>query len=306
VKRAGIRAFVSYSHRDERFREHLASHLAILKRQGLIELWHDRIIAPGEHLYDAIDAHLEQSELVLLLISSDFLASDYCYAEEMRRALVRHERGLTRVIPIIVRPVDWGGAPFASLKALPKDGKAVTSWSNRDEAFRDVAVGIRAAIEDLIAASIVPKDKPQPSLAEVGVQGYQATIVQVGGVGSRLATKTAWLLTEHGYLDAERYITHYFNSAGDVMWVSCPDGFRIISATSPTENKVFRMSGDSADLPYGLLITEQVRNVIVVTCERAEDTTVNEPRVIGTLCPTCNAPMAAFQKYCSQCGTYAK
>jgi hypothetical protein len=254
----------------------------------------NRVIAPGEHLYDEIDTHLEVAKIVLLLVSSDFIASDYCYAEEMRRALLRHERGLARVIPIIVRPVDWKGAPFASLKMLPKDGKAATSWSNRDEAFRDIAVGIRTAIEELLAAPIVSIETPQPS-SDLRIQAYQASVVQVGGIGSRLATKTAWLLAEHGYLDAERYVTHYFNGAGDVMWVSGPEGFRIVSATSPTGNDVFRMSGESADLPYGLLITEQVRNIIVITCERAEEPSVNTPRATGAACPKCSAPMAAFQ-----------
>ena len=77
---------------------------------------------------DAIDEHLEAADVVLLLISADFLASDYCYDTEMKRALEKHKAGKARVIPIIIRPVDWKGAPFGELQALPKNAKAVTSW----------------------------------------------------------------------------------------------------------------------------------------------------------------------------------
>ena len=75
---SGVKAFISYSHRDERFRQNLESHLSILRRLGVIDVWHDRVIKPGSELDDSIDTNLEQSELVILLISADFLASDYC------------------------------------------------------------------------------------------------------------------------------------------------------------------------------------------------------------------------------------
>lgn len=146
---AAIEVFFSYAHEDEALRDKLASHLKLLERQGVIQAWHDRQILPGAEWKGQLDSHLETAQLILLLISSDFLASDYCYDIEMKRALERHEAGAARVIPIILRPVDWKSSPFSKLQALPKDGKAVTSWSNSDEAFVDIARGIRSVVETI-------------------------------------------------------------------------------------------------------------------------------------------------------------
>jgi hypothetical protein len=147
-----VRLFYSYSHKDERMHAKLETHLALLQRQGVIESWHDRKITAGQEWKDSIDQHLESADVVLLLVSADFLQSDYCYEKEMQRALARHDAGEARVIPIILRPVDWTGAPFAKLQALPKDGKAITRWKNRDEAWEDVAKGIRKAVEELVTS----------------------------------------------------------------------------------------------------------------------------------------------------------
>jgi hypothetical protein len=83
-------------------------------------------------------------------VSADFLASDYCYDIEVQRAMARHELGEARVIPIILRAVDWYSAPFGKLQALPKDGHPVTSWSNHDEAFLDVTRGIRVVAQEMV------------------------------------------------------------------------------------------------------------------------------------------------------------
>ena len=155
-----IEVFFSYSHKDEELRNELKKHLSILKRQGVITGWHDRRIGAGKEWEGEIDAHLNTAYIILLLISSDFLASDYCYDVEMKRAMERHEAGEARVIPIILRSCDWRGAPFGKLQALPKDTKPVTSWTNQDEAFTDVARGIRAAVEDLAGLSVGP---PSPT-----------------------------------------------------------------------------------------------------------------------------------------------
>ena len=144
-----IRVFYSYSHRDESFREELETHLSLLKRQGVIEAWHDRKITAGQEWANAIDHNLKAAHVILLLVSADFLASDYCYDIEMKAALKRHDDGEACVVPIITRPVDWSGALFGKLQALPKDATAVTLWQNRDEAWRNVAQGIRRAVEEL-------------------------------------------------------------------------------------------------------------------------------------------------------------
>jgi hypothetical protein len=144
-----IEVFFSYSHRDEALRDELATHLRLLERQGIIAGWHDRRIAPGGEWAGAIDARLQSARIILLLVSADFLASDYCYDVEVQQAMGRHDAGEARVIPVILRPVDWHSAPFGRLQALPKDGRPVTSWPTHDDAFLDVARGIRAVAEEL-------------------------------------------------------------------------------------------------------------------------------------------------------------
>ncbi len=127
-----VRIFYSYSHRDEDLRDELEKHLALLKRQGIILNWYDRKISPGERWEGAIDSNLATADIILLLVSADFLASDYCYDIEMKLALEHHKNGDATVIPIILRPVDWAEAPFSKLQALPMDGRPVTSWANLD------------------------------------------------------------------------------------------------------------------------------------------------------------------------------
>ncbi len=144
-----IEIFYSYSHKDERLRDELDTHLSLLRRQKLITGWYDRAIEGGEELDGEIAEHLNSAPIILLLVSPAFMASDYCYEKEMMRAMERHEAKQARVIPIILRPCEWHQAPFGKLKALPKDGKPVVSWSNHDEAFLDVAKGIRAVANSL-------------------------------------------------------------------------------------------------------------------------------------------------------------
>jgi hypothetical protein len=142
-----VRLFYSYSHKDEKLREKLEEHLSLLHRQGIIAGWHDRKIGVGEEWKGAIDKNLEEAQIILSLVSSSFLATDYCDDVEMKRALERHDKGEATIIPVILRPCDWHKAPFGKLQALPKDAKAVTSWRNRDEAWTDVALGIRRAVD---------------------------------------------------------------------------------------------------------------------------------------------------------------
>ncbi|QDT42653.1 hypothetical protein Pan241w_27400 [Gimesia alba] len=140
--------FYSYSHEDEELRNELEKHLSLLKHQGIIREWHDRQILGGEEWKYEIDENLENADIILLLISASFHASDYCYTKEMDRALERHDAGEAVVIPVILRDCDWHSALYGKLQALPKDGKPITgpAWHNRDEAFTDVARGIRAVV----------------------------------------------------------------------------------------------------------------------------------------------------------------
>ena len=122
-----------------------------MKKQGFISSWHDHKIIAGTEWVGEIDAHLNTAQIILLLISADFLASTYCYDIEVKRAMERHNAGEARVIPIILRHCDWHHAPFGKLQALPTDGKPVESrnWHDKDEAFYDITQGIRKAVEDL-------------------------------------------------------------------------------------------------------------------------------------------------------------
>ncbi len=144
-----IEVFFSYAHEDEDLRDELAKHLTMLKKRGVIKTWYDREISAGTEWEGEIDKHLNTARVILLLISPDFLNSDYCYDIELTRAMERYADGDALVIPVILRPVDWKGELFGKLKPLPKQGKPVTSWTNRDEAFLNVAQGIRIAIERL-------------------------------------------------------------------------------------------------------------------------------------------------------------
>ncbi|MFL6208020.1 MAG: tetratricopeptide repeat protein [Pyrinomonadaceae bacterium] len=145
--------FYAYSHKDEKLRDQLVRHLAVLRREMIIEGWHDRMIMAGRKWKDEIEEHLNSADLILFLISADFLASDYCYGVEVKRALERHESGEARVIPVILRPCVWQRTPFGKLQALPKDAKPITQWKRRDEAFLNVITGVRQVAEELRAKS---------------------------------------------------------------------------------------------------------------------------------------------------------
>lgn len=147
--RKPLRLFYSYSHKDEIFREELETHLKLFQRQGLIESWHDRRIEAGEKWEGEIDGNLKRADIIVILVSSDFIASDYCYESELKLVLERHNKGEASLIPVIIRDVSWRTAPFGKIQALPKDGKAVSTWSDRDTAWRNVAEGIEWVIKKL-------------------------------------------------------------------------------------------------------------------------------------------------------------
>jgi len=147
----GVAVFISYAHEDEELRVALGKHLRALERQGLITAWHDRMIKAGMQWEGVIDKNLDSAGIVLLLVSSDFIDSDYCWEVEMKRALELHKKKECLVIPVIVRPVVWKNTPFADFQALPKDGKPVSTWSDPDLAFVDITESLKAAIEDVVS-----------------------------------------------------------------------------------------------------------------------------------------------------------
>lgn len=147
-----IEIFFCYAREDEALLNQLKIHLKPLQRQGIIEMWYDRDISAGAEWEHEIDRHLSTSKIILLLISPDFMNSDYCYGVEMRRAMERHEGGEACVIPIILRHVYWQVEPLSKLQVLPTDAKPVTDpfWHNLDIAFYNITEGIRKVAEGLV------------------------------------------------------------------------------------------------------------------------------------------------------------
>lgn len=154
-----MKAFISYSHDDAEFLTKLHQHLAALRRQNLIETWTDRKIDAGGVLDAEISAAMESADLFLLLVSSSFISSDYCYEKEFKVALDKYQAGDARIVPIIIRPCDWKIEELRQFKALPEDGKPVHSqhWHSLDEALDSITKGLRSFLQSSINKSTSPK-----------------------------------------------------------------------------------------------------------------------------------------------------
>lgn len=159
------RAFISYSHADEALRKEFGKHLSLMRRQGLVDDWTDHKIPPGGEFEEHIRAALDAADLIVLLVSPDFIHSDYCYSVELERAMQRHEERSAIVVPVILRPVDWQSAPFGGLKVLPRDGKPVVSWPTMDDGFVDAVRSLRALLLQRSSASAgaAPASVPAPA-----------------------------------------------------------------------------------------------------------------------------------------------
>ena len=138
--------FVSYASEDRRFLNRLRLELKVLERQGLIQAWYDGKIIAGNRWHDKIVNNLEKAEIIIFLVSPDLLASDYIDRIELQTALKRDERGEAIVIPVIIRPTDGWKYKLGDLQALPEGAKAVTSWPNRDKAWKSVVRGLKRVL----------------------------------------------------------------------------------------------------------------------------------------------------------------
>lgn len=155
--------FISFAPNDGPYLQSLELHLKLLERESLIAPWHSRMVSIGQDWRTAIDAKLNAADFVLLLVSADFIGSDYLFGEEMERAMARHRAGEATVVPVVVRPCDWETAPFGTLRALPNDHRPVSEWGNADAAWTDVAKSMR----HLIAGSLVDDPRAGLQLIEV-------------------------------------------------------------------------------------------------------------------------------------------
>jgi hypothetical protein len=188
--------FYSYAHEDEELRDELAKHLKILVRLKLLAEWHDREIVAGSEWADEITEELEKASIILLLISADFLASDYCWSKEMTHAIERHDGKTAIVIPIILRSCDWSLAPFATLQALPTNAKPVVSWDDRDEAWTVVGRGIRRALEKVRAAAGAasipgPASTETPAVPETGTSAASQSTASLQALWQLMRDKPA-------------------------------------------------------------------------------------------------------------------
>ena len=171
-----IKLFYCYAHEDKPIRDELEKHLSWLKRRYQLTNWHDREIQPGEEWEKAIDTHLNTANLILLLISPDFMNSDYCYGKEMRRALERHKAGTCRVVPILLRPTYWEEAPFSNIQLLPTDARPITRWPDRDEAFQNVVVEINRTIKDLLISLKIKENWLEEGNALQNLKRYEEAL----------------------------------------------------------------------------------------------------------------------------------
>ncbi len=154
------KVFYSYSHRDAELRERLGTYLAPLRQQQKIVDWHDRKIEPGANWETEITAQLDAAELILFLVSADFLASEYCFGVEVEQAMTRLKHGEVRVVPILLKPCLWKESRFSELQFIPRDGKAIASWPSVDEALNDVANEISTLVSESPSSLAKPSADP--------------------------------------------------------------------------------------------------------------------------------------------------
>ncbi len=158
-KTGPIEILFSYTRKDEELRNKIEVHLAPLKRSGRITCWHDRQIQGGSKWNLSISTHLDTADIILLLISPDFLNSDYCNQVEVKRALERHEKGEIHLVPIILRPSDWKDEKFAELQSLPTDAKPVVKWELEDDALHDITKHLKILIKTIETARASTEQK---------------------------------------------------------------------------------------------------------------------------------------------------
>lgn len=175
MSEAIIKIFYSYSRMDLDMRNTLEDHLSALRQANKISTWHDLALEAGSEWEPTILNKLDTADIILLLVSRNFMASEYCYGTELKRAIARHAEGTARVIPIILRPCDWNHAdvPFSKLNVLPTHAKAITSWPDQEEAFTIVAQRIRETVDQLRAkkladqlGQVTEQEKQQQRLQE--------------------------------------------------------------------------------------------------------------------------------------------
>lgn len=146
MKKEKLNIFISFAREDEEMKAMLDKHLIMLKRSNKIDVWTDQAILAGAEWDASIHQAIENADIILLLVSVDFNNSKYIWEKELAYAIEAHEAGKARVIPVILRKCEWHDMPYAKLQALPTAGKPVRSFADADEAYTQIAAGIRAVV----------------------------------------------------------------------------------------------------------------------------------------------------------------
>ena len=264
--------FFSYSHADEDLRDTLEKHLAAMKHQGLIETWHDRCILAGDAFDREIAQNLEEADIILLLVSADFIASKYCYDIEMKRAMERHHAGEARVVPVILRACDWHDTPFGTLLAVPKDGKPVRSWPDLDDAFHDVVKRLKKIIKEQRGPVDTPKKPP-------AARPISAARPQAGSRSSNLRTRKQFSeAVQDAFLEeAFTFMANYFENSLHELEARNADittRFRRIDANKFTA--VIYRDGNAISRCKVLLGGMFGRGISYSSSDQADDNSCNE------------------------------
>lgn len=275
-----VKVFFCYAHEDEPLLNKLKAQLSPLERQGLVDEWSDRAISAGIDWEQQIKEQLNTAQIILLLVSPDFLNSDYCYGIEMKRAIERDERGEARVIPIILRPVDFEVTPFRKLQALPIDAKAVmsSSWQYEDEAFVNVAKGIYKVVEEITTKSspfsqALPGELSKPEPTETPLNVLKQQVVK-----------------SEPMVKLEDFSWHCIRTLGHEDTVQSV-------AISPDGQTVVSGSWD-----HTIKLWEKQLTPIQITQDALQNKSTPEMLPNNILCPSCGIPVLPHAHYCGGCG----
>jgi hypothetical protein len=148
-QKSSIRVFISYAHKDEKFKDELVEQLSGLKNNNIISDWTDRQILGGEKWDERIKQNLEDSKIILYLVSSSFMNSSYINEVEIKRSIEKHEKGEAIVIPVIIRFCDFKSLPVQGLQALPKNARPIEDWKPRSKGWLDVIMQLKEIIKSI-------------------------------------------------------------------------------------------------------------------------------------------------------------
>jgi TIR domain len=261
-----IEIFLSYSHRDEKLCQELAKYLrSSLQRQQSVSIWYDHQISPGTNWAEEIQKHVYTAQIILLLVSPDYLASSLFHETETRLALERQKENEARVIPIYLRPCIWEGTSIGKLKALPTNGKPVTRWSSPELAFIDITRSIRQVIDKMLADQPISKENANATISS-----------PMSAEEKRLTDLEEKLQEYYLFIQNSGTFLHASNAAEEKAQTqtSITRQWQIISTTLSEYQLLVRKLGRS--------VPTEILQLLAVDAYRQQDTTENILKVLNT------------------------